>query len=237
MNIANNINTYADLTAYNADTNKDYPNVSYIEGTDEVKWYKYDPDHIVAVYNVTSTESATTLLYMNSNITYQIIDGVQQQSVQTSYTFSTTGEHIVKYKLSGTAIAQYLFNSCSNLTSVTIPNNVTTIGQYAFEKSGITSVNIPDGVTRIESYTFNRCKSLLSINIPSGVTYIGDASFFDCSGLTSITVNATTPPTLVGNNVFDNTGNAPIYVPAASVNAYKAASKWDEYASRIQAIQ
>lgn len=231
----NNINTYADLTAYNADTNKDYPNVSYIQGTDEVKWNKYDPDHIVCVYNVTSTDSPTTLLYMNNNITYQIIDGVQQQSVQTSYTFSTTGEHIVKYKLSGTAIAQYLFSNCTNLTSVTIPSNVTTIGQYVFSQSGITSVNIPDGVTRIESYTFNRCNSLLSINIPSGVTYIGDSSFYSCSGLTSITVNATTPPTLVGNNVFDYS-IAPIYVPAASVNAYKAASKWDEYASRIQAI-
>lgn len=41
--IKNNINTYADLTAYNADTNKEYPNVSYIQGTDNVIWEKEEP--------------------------------------------------------------------------------------------------------------------------------------------------------------------------------------------------
>lgn len=41
--IKNNINTYADLTAYNADTNKEYPNVSYIQGTDNVLWEKEEP--------------------------------------------------------------------------------------------------------------------------------------------------------------------------------------------------
>jgi hypothetical protein len=53
--------------------------------------------------------------------------------------------------------------------------------------------------------------------------------------MTSITVNATTPPVL-GANVFDGTNDCPIYVPASSVNAYKAASSWRYYASRIQAI-
>ncbi len=54
--------------------------------------------------------------------------------------------------------------------------------------------------------------------------------------MSSITCNATTPPAL-GTDVFANTNNCPIYVPAASVETYKAASGWSGYASRIQAIQ
>ena len=52
---------------------------------------------------------------------------------------------------------------------------------------------------------------------------------------TSITFLSTTPPT-AGINVFENMGNIPIYVPAESVETYKAATNWVTYADRIQAI-
>jgi hypothetical protein len=61
-------------------------------------------------------------------------------------------------------------------------------------------------------------------------------AFHSCTGLNSITCEAITPPTL-GDFVFIETNNCPIYVPTASVNTYKAASGWSDYASRIQAIQ
>ena len=211
--IKNNINTYADLTAYNADLNKDFPNISYIQGTDEVKWVENAPDHIVAVYNVTSTESATKLLLNTINISKMWINGVRQDTVQTTYTFDTTGEHTVEYKLSGTSIGNN-FQNCKKLTSVTIPNSVTSIGQNAF-----------DG-----------CSGLTSITIPNGVTSIGNSGFKNCSGLTSVTVKATTPPTLGDSEVFFNTNNCPIYVPAESLAAYQAAANWSNLASRIQAI-
>jgi hypothetical protein len=54
--------------------------------------------------------------------------------------------------------------------------------------------------------------------------------------LTSITCNATTPPTLEDAFAFENTDNCPIYVPAESVDTYKAASGWSTYADRIQPI-
>ncbi len=258
--ILNHINTYADLTAYNNDLNKDFPNISYIQGSDEVKWYKYDPEYIVCVYNVTSTESATKLLNSDTDITYQIIDGVQQDTVQTTYTFDTTGEHTVKYKLSGTSIGTSAFVSCTGLTSITIPSGVTSIGSYAFENctvltlvtipdsvttigerafyacKGLASINIPSGVTSIADYTFNQCSSLTSVTIPDSVTTIGKNSFYNCSGLTSITVEATTPPTLSSGAFTKTNENLVIYVPAESVEAYKAADKWSAYASRIQAI-
>ena len=81
--------------------------------------------------------------------------------------------------------------------------------------------------------TFSSC-GLNSVVIPDSVTEIGADAFSWCHNLISITCKATTPPTI--DNPFDNGNNYPIYVPATSVNTYKAASGWSKYASRIQAI-
>ena len=88
-----------------------------------------------------------------------------------------------------TSIGGYAFEGCSGLTSITIPDSVTSIGYYAFSDcSGLTSIAIPDSVTSIGSYAFLGCSGLTSITIPDSVTSIGDWAFEGCSGLTSITV-------------------------------------------------
>lgn len=136
-----------------------------------------------------------------------------------------------------TTIGSNAFYSCISLTSVTIPDSVTSIGDYAFYScSALTSITIPSSVTSIGINAFRSCRSLTSITIPSGVTSIGTNAFNYCSGLTSVTVEATTPPTLGGAGVFNNTNECPIYVPASSLNAYKTATGWSTYASRIQAM-
>lgn len=102
--------------------------------------------------------------------------------------------------------------------------------------NGITSVIIPSGVTSIGEYAFYGCSGLTSITIPDSVTSIGREAFAFCSRLTSVTITAIVPPTLNYADAFNNTNNCPIYVPAESVDAYKSASGWSNYASRIQAI-
>ncbi len=113
-----------------------------------------------------------------------------------------------------TAIGREAFWSCSDLTSVTIPNSVTSIGEDAFSGcsglttvtisesaklksigsyafagcSGLTSITIPNSVTSIGSHAFISCSSLTSVTIPNSVTSIGEGAFGDCSGLTSITI-------------------------------------------------
>ena len=88
-----------------------------------------------------------------------------------------------------TTICSSAFWGCSGLTSIEIPNSVTTIGSNAFYGcSGLTSIKIPNGVASICDYAFYGCRGLTSINIPESVTSIGSGAFLGCSGLTSINI-------------------------------------------------
>ena len=88
-----------------------------------------------------------------------------------------------------TTIGDYAFWNCDSLTSVTIPDSVTTIGNYAFQIcSSLTSVTISDSVTTIGGGAFYSCSSLTSVTIPDGVTTIGNHAFQSCSSLTSVTI-------------------------------------------------
>jgi hypothetical protein len=135
-----------------------------------------------------------------------------------------------------TSIGNNAFNGCNKISSINIPNSITTIGNGAFSGCrAITNITIPSALTSINDAVFYECSALESVTIPSNITSIGNQAFRYCSGLTSITCLASEPPAL-GNYAFDYTNNAPIYVPCQSVDAYKSASGWSNYASRIQCI-
>ena len=81
------------------------------------------------------------------------------------------------------------FFGCSALTSITIPNNVTSIGRWVFQDcSALASVTIPNSVASIGNEAFYGCSSIKNINIPNSVTTINERTFSGCSGLTSITI-------------------------------------------------
>ena len=135
-----------------------------------------------------------------------------------------------------TSIGAYAFQGCSNLISIIIPEGVTSIGEYTFHLcESLTSIIISEGVTSIGDYAFKDCYNLTTVTIPSSVTSIGAYAFSGCPNLTSITVLSNNPPS-GGNSMFYHTGFCPIYVPAESVDSYKSAQYWSNYADRIQAI-
>ena len=84
-------------------------------------------------------------------------------------------------------IAYEAFYHGDSLTSVVIPDSVTSIGKYAFcGCDSLTSVVIPDSVTSIGRYAFDSCDSLTSVVIPDSVTSIGDQAFLDCHKLVEV---------------------------------------------------
>ncbi|MGN0556126.1 MAG: leucine-rich repeat protein, partial [Candidatus Fimenecus sp.] len=88
-----------------------------------------------------------------------------------------------------TSIGDSAFDGCTLLASVTIPNSVTSIGVCAFENcTSLTSVTIPNGVTSIGEETFFECPSLTSVTIPNSVMRIGADAFHGCTSLTNITI-------------------------------------------------
>ena len=89
-----------------------------------------------------------------------------------------------------TRIGQYAFERCEAIKSVTFPKSLTSIGWNTFYYSGLESVTIPEGVTEIEEGTFQHCGNLASVTIPEGVTKIGFCAFSN-SGLTSLTLPST----------------------------------------------
>lgn len=133
------------------------------------------------------------------------------------------------------------FSGCTNMSSITVSDNLAYIGANAFRGcENLENFPYSSGLEVISGSAFSHCYSLTYANIPSGVTEIGGWAFQDCTGLTQVVMEGTTPPTL-GNWAFYNEyGTAQlditIYVPASAENAYKTASGWSEYASRIQAI-
>ena len=299
-------NTHSEYEEYASSGSMIKPNVSYCNDDKDVYYNPFMTDAVSKI-NITETGRPVVILSAISGFSSVEIDGVKIEPIVSSYTFTTAGEHSIKYTfVDETKVSPFAFAQCNDITSITIPDNITSIGNAAFAgSSGLTSITIPDNITSISAYAFSNCVSLVKVNLPSelthfedgvfgyctsltsitipngitqipyyafqhcesltniiipdniitiidtafleckrlltltigsGITSIGGGAFYNCSGLTNITILATTPPTL-GSQSFDNTNNCPIYVPSESVEAYKSATTWSTYASRIQAIQ
>jgi hypothetical protein len=110
------------------------------------------------------------------------------------------------------------------------------IGNSAFYGCySLTSVTMGDSIIEIGKNAFNWSSNITSVTIPESTTWIGDYAFYCCKSLESVYCKAVIPPSL-GSDVFvTNALERTIYVPAASVEAYKTAEHWSEYADAIVA--
>lgn len=196
----------ADVTMYLGE-NKVYPIIL-------LKWF--------ATYGSNITASAEC----SNNTTISSYEIVSTKGTNKDILSVTVGDCV-------TSIGSQAFYNYTTLTSCTIGSGVTRIGNDAFNGcKRLTNIDIPDSVTSIGNSAFANCSGMTDVTIGSGVTSIGDWAFQTHTNMNSITITAPTPPTL-GTAPFLNTGNCPIYVPSASVNAYKTETNWSSYASRI----
>jgi hypothetical protein len=138
-----------------------------------------------------------------------------------------------------TSIFSEAFGNCTNLALTSLPAGVTSIGNYAFQYcTNLALTELPAGLTSIGTGAFLNCTNLALISLPEGITSIGFIAFSYCTSLALVTCLAITPPRLVSSDVFTYTHSTlRIEVPAGSVDAYKAAENWSEYADRIFAIE
>lgn len=132
------------------------------------------------------------------------------------------------------SINSLAFTGCTGLTSVTLPNSVTKIGESAFYGcTGLTSVTIPNSVTEIGPFAFSHCTGLTSVTIPNSVSLIVRA-FTECTGLKKVYSLNPVPP-VIRSYAFSSY-DAGLFVPQGSLSAYKSAEGWSNF-SNIKEIQ
>ena len=106
--------------------------------------------------------------------------------------------------------------------------SVTSLGNYCFCASGLTSITIPNSVTSLGKSCIDGCSGLTSVTIPNSVTSLGNYCFSDCSGLTEVHVNRETPPA-TGGKIFEACESLQtIYVPTGASANYEF-DPWNAY--------
>lgn len=173
------------------------------------------------------------------NMTFKVLSEAQKRCEVTSSAIDnqTAGSVTIPSEANGymvISIGNTAFSKIGALSSVTIPNTVTTIGGSAFHGcSGINSITIPNSVTIIGDMAFRDCSGLTTITIPNNVSSIGYDAFYGCSNLTSVKVGSKTPVS-INSSVFETLTNKTLYVPTGSKAAYQNASYWKDFAEIVE---
>ena len=125
----------------------------------------------------------------SDNTAFSSVDGVLFNKDKTTLIYcprAKTGAYTIPNSV--TTIGDFAFSFCQGLTSITIPNSVTTIGSSTFEYChGLTSITIPNSVTNIGNKAFSNCKNLASVTMSKSITSISEELFLGC-GLTSFEI-------------------------------------------------
>ena len=120
---------------------------------------------------------------------------------------------VIKFNNDISIIGEFAFSGCESLSSIAIPEGVTSIANYAFTGSGLNSITIPGSVTSIGISAFNGCNNLASVTLQDGVTSIGEYAFTGCKELVSVTLPSGL--TSIANYAFTGSGLNSITIPGS----------------------
>ena len=204
------LNTDGSVTwSYDADTT-----TLTISGTGAMKDYKRIGKKNKAPWITASWASSIKIVEINDGVTRignYAFYGLPITSVTLpdtaveigDYAFSTTSLQNTNFLKSNTVLGEYVFQKCTALESITIPEGWTSLGTSTFaECANVTKVTFPSTLKEINSGAFTSCSSLKSIEIPEGVEKVGSYAFYYCEGLESVSL----PSTLrtIEDNAFDS---------------------------------
>ena len=213
----------------------------------KVEWSMYANDIVGYDFNKEIIYSA------KSQLTSRIVNNAS------SHTWNNElGIGVIRFDETVTTIEPYAFAS-NNITSINLPDTVTTIGNYAFYYcpdltdvymgecvshigggaffmcKELKNINIPDTLETIDGAAFAECKSLISITLPENIQSIGIQAFRDCDRLSTMYCMAITPPEIRSLFYLNIPANFTIYVPASSYWDYVYAEGWSSYKDHIVA--
>jgi len=191
------------IVGYDCGTNKTVQIPSTINGTSVISIGEYAFAQCTSLTTIAIPHSVTSIGHgafagcasLNSitvdpaNSVYSSVGGVlfdKNKTLLLQCPHGLTGIYTIPNSVR--LIVSYAFFG-SRLTSITIPESVKSIGNYAFAQcSSLTSISIPNSITTLNGGVFDGCSSLTSISIPNSITTIAGGVFNGCSSLTSITI-------------------------------------------------
>lgn len=197
----------------------------------------------------------------NNQIWYTTTDGNPLGKSGTNILSDTyaNGKGVIEFNVEVAEIGIGLFNGCTTLTSITLPNSVTDIEEKAFYHcdklavvnlpnqleiigervfsgcSSLSAITLPKSLINIKDRAFSTCTLLESLTIPLNVTSIGEGIVYGCSKLAAIKMEPINPPSISAQAFNNATALATIFVPAESVDKYKTTDQWKNYKNKIVA--
>lgn len=199
-------------------------------------------------YNITGNNTVEVTYSDRDNNTYSGSISVPETVTNNGTEYSVT--KIGEYAFQGsavtsvsmpeciTSIGQYACNECGSLETVVLPTNLDDFSGWCIFRncSNLKNIAIPENVTEIPNGTFQSCRNLESIIIPSSVNSIGISAFSECKALKDVYCQAVNVPE-THSSAFDNSPieNMTLYVPGESMNAYKTTAPWSGF-GKFQAL-